>query len=90
MRYNVGAFTSGGCVRLKAYRTQATVTKTIPTLVGRANVDPPSSSLDGLTLFVLISDSSGYTLTTVTFDSGSTSPSAIVTDINAARRASTA
>lgn len=83
MRYNVGAQASGGSVRLKAYRTQATVSRTFASQTGLASVDPPTSSLDGLNLFIFIDDSGTSAMLQVTFDSGSTTQAAIITDINA-------
>lgn len=79
LRCNSGSTQQGSAVRLVLSRTLATKTDTTPSLTGSANVDPPDSSLDGLTLR-LFNDSTVYT---VTFDSGSTTLSAILADINA-------
>lgn len=83
MRCNVGVQSSGGSVRLKAYRTQATAARTFAEQTGTASVDPPSSSLNGLDLFMFIDDSGTSTMLQVTFDSGSTTLAAILADINA-------
>jgi hypothetical protein len=84
MRANNGATPSGTAHALVLTRTLATESQTSATLIGRNSVSPPSSSLNGLTLFVLISDTTGYNLYTVTFDAGSVDADAIVADINAA------
>lgn len=84
MRANNGAIGSGTAHALVLTRTLGTESQTSATLVGRASVSPPSSSLNGLTLFVLISDTTGYNMYTTTFDAGSIDADAIVVDINAA------
>lgn len=55
---------------------------TVPTLTGTESLDPPQSSLDGLTLVLYYNDGSSGAFTTVTFDSGSTSLAAVVQDVN--------
>jgi len=84
MRSNNGAIAAGSAQACVLTRTLATEALTSATLVGRATVSPPSASLVGLTLFVLISDTTGYNMYTTTFDAGSVDADAIAADINAA------
>jgi hypothetical protein len=83
MRSNNGAASVGGSHSLVLSRTLGTVTRTAPSLFGRAVVDPPSSSLNGLDLLLFVEDETGSQLFTITFDAGSVDTDAIVTDINA-------
>lgn len=84
MRSNNGAAAVGGSHALVLTRTLTTEVNTTATLIGRKTVDPPESSLNTLTLFVLISDTTGYNMYTVTFDSGDVDTDAVVATINAA------
>lgn len=83
LRNNNGALGTGGSHALVLTRTLATRTHGAATLLGRNVVDPPSSSLSGLTLLIFIEDQTGAQLFTVTFDGGSVDTDAIVDDINA-------
>jgi hypothetical protein len=80
MRRNVGNPT--GTVACVLSRTLATVTRTAPSFTGAFNVDPPISSLTGLDLNLYITDDTGSTMFTITFDAASISAAAIVIDIN--------
>lgn len=90
MRANNGATPSGTAHAVVFTRTLTTESETAPTLSGRKSVSPPESSLNGLTLFIIVGDETGGTLYTTTFDSGSVDADAIVVDINAAVTGATA
>lgn len=83
MRRNGSANDRGGVVRNVLSRTLATVSRTAAVITGAKVVDPPSSSLNALVLNIFVEDDTASQLFVVTFDSGSTTASAIVTDINA-------
>lgn len=82
LRCNSGSTQQGSAVRLVLSRTLATKTDTTPSLTGSESIDPPQSSLDGLTLVIYYNNGSGGNFITVTFDSGSTSIAAVVQDVN--------
>ncbi len=78
IRRNRGA---GGHVRCVLSRTLATVTNTPATLLGSEVITPPSSSLTGLTLKLLVLP--GFTAYTVTFSAGATTATVVASEINA-------
>lgn len=84
MRSNNGAASAGGSHALVLSRTLGTEVNTTARIIGRKTVDPPESSLNTLTLFVLISDTTGYNMYTVMFDAGDVDTDAVVTTVNAA------
>lgn len=84
MRCNVGVFNAGGAVRLKLYRTLATVTNTPVVLTGtQPAASPPSSSIVGSSLKWNIVDSAGASFVTINFLAGDVTPALIVARINA-------
>lgn len=83
LRTNEGSKVHGSSVQLELYRNRVTVETTAPSLTGSEILEPPSASLDGLTLGIFYSVGDTYNLYTVTFDSGSTGIDEIVDDVNA-------
>lgn len=82
-RHDRGSAPLGSVVRVELYRNRAIVTRTQPVLTGSQNVDPPLSSLNGLTIYIFSFSASGGAQATVTFGAGDTTLTAILATINA-------
>ena len=83
-RNNTGSAPQGSSVRTELYRNRAIVTQTEPIITGSQNVDPPLSSLDGLSIFIFTFTASGGNSATVTFGPTDTTLTQILATINAA------
>ncbi len=84
LRCNTGVFNSGGSVRLKLFRSFATVTNIAATLLGTKSVDPPDTSLNLSTLGIQYHDTvAGSFFLSVTFGAGDNNSATIAATINA-------
>lgn len=90
MRANNGATPSGTAHAVVFTRTLATEVETAATVIGGESLDPPATSLNGLTLNVLTTVAGTPDFDSVTFGAGDTSAANIVSTINAAFSGATA
>lgn len=90
MRANNGATPSGTAHAVVLTRTLTTEVETAATVVGGESLDPPATSLNGLTLNVLTTVAGTPDFDSVTFGAGDTSAANIVATINGSFSGATA
>jgi hypothetical protein len=83
LRCNASIGEAGSAVRIKTYRTVASVTHVAATLRASNGTDPPSSSLVGLELTIAIEDSGGFNVFPLTLDGTCVDTDSLVTFVNA-------
>lgn len=84
LRHNAQSAAYGSVARDEIYRTRVTQTKTAAEIVGTGSLEPPSSSLNGLTLRLLQAVTGvGFNVYTVTFAATDDTVTEILTAVNA-------
>lgn len=83
LRGNLQVQNIGLAIRGVLSRTLATKSETAAVINGLEFIDPPSATLDGLTLKLMVDDSTGTSPFTVTFDASATTEAQILSQINA-------
>lgn len=84
LRHNSQSAAYGSVARDEIYRTRVIQTKTTAEIVGTGALEPPSSSLNGLTLKLLQSTTGvGFNVYTVTFAATDDTASEVVAAVNA-------
>lgn len=84
LRHNRGSAAYGSVVRDELYRTRTIQTKTTAEIVGTGNLQPPSSSLSGLTLIVVqFTIGVGFNVYTTTFAATDDTAAEVVAAVNA-------